>query len=185
MKEVFRLSSNLDHPAARAETKGAGGADRLVDFFVYSKGDSKFLAYVTPRFVAQGGYSVQSICQTDYIEGPGSIPLFSESLVGTVGDVLKHDVEMHKCIVECKGQDFPFFAGKALQSGDFVDASRSSFHTLTDGSRILERAVYRPDWEGDFFLAREASERSRLLATEKFRDLVALHRLRVRLLEPV
>jgi hypothetical protein len=185
MNALYRLSSNLNHPANRAETKGTGAANRLIDYFVYDKGDSKFLSFVAPRFVAQGGYTALNISQTDYIEGPGAIPLFSESFVSKVGDLLKRDLELHKCVVECHGQNVTYFAGKTLSVGAFVDSGMSSFHTLTDGTKILERAAYRTDWRGDFQLVREASDRSRLLATDKFRDLVAGHDLKIRLLEPI
>ena len=183
MSDVYNLECELDHPANRVDFKSS--RDRVVDYFVYRKGDGKFLSFVTLLAVAQEGHTHATLAETDYVEGSGGIPLFSERFVDNVGNAIDTDVKFHKCIVECRGRNFQFLAGQTLQTRELVDVTRSSYHTLTDGSQILERAIYRTDISSDFLLARERTEPSRLLASKKLRELALSSGLKIRFLPPI
>jgi hypothetical protein len=183
VKGLYRLASDLDHPANRADLEGSQA--RAIDFLVYGKGDGKFLRFVSLRAKAQEGYTIASLAATDFVAGSGSVPLFSDRFRQEVGATLDDEVKFYECRVECQGREFSFHAGQTTRSRDLIDSAGSSYHTLTDGSKIVERAAYRSDCPQDFFLAREKSEPSRLIASDRFRDLVTSLGLHVRLLAPI
>lgn len=156
-----------------------------MDYFVSGHGDATFLDFVELAATAAEGHTPESVAACDYIECSGGVPLFSVRFVQGVGAVLRDEVVFFPCIVECQGRRFPFHAGQTLSVRALADPTHSSFHELTDGTRILERGVYPPKDTRDFFLAREQLDPSRLLASRKLKDLVTALGLRVRFLPPV
>ncbi len=86
---------------------------------------------------------------------------------------------MHACVVSCQGEQFWWYLGRITRTvPGLIDVVQSSFMTLTDGHRLLKKAVYQEGHGAEFFLARDA-EFHRFVASEALKALVAANGLRV------
>ncbi|MGK6353391.1 imm11 family protein [Parapedobacter sp. DT-150] len=173
----FNLATTVNHPLAVVDFKD--GSSRLFDYFVLDKGDGRFLDFAKPTAIAQSGYTKRNITSTDFVKASIGIPIFSVDFKDKLEAELKDDLLFFECTVNCQGEAFPFYAGKVLRYISLIDRERSTFRTLSDGSSLPAKAVYREDIPEPFLVARDTDFPSRFAVSTVFRKLVEAHGLKV------
>lgn len=152
---------------------------RLAGYFMWDTNDGKFLAHTTPRGIAQDGIAPADVAGADYLDITIGIPVFSPKAVELFQRSAADEMTFHSCVVECKGQDFPFFLARINKRVALVDKARSTFRSLTDGEQVLSGAVFRSTFDADFLIARDVEFPEVMAVTSAFRDLCRQHQLAI------
>jgi hypothetical protein len=156
---------------------------RLFGYFMWDTNDGKFLTHTTPRGVAQEGIAPADVARADYLDINIGIPVFSPKAVEIFRGSMADEMTFHPCVVECEGQDFPFFFGRINKRVALVDKARSTFRSLTDGEHVLSGAVFRSTFDEDFLIARDVEFPEQMAVTSAFRDLSLQHQLAIDFLD--
>lgn len=134
---------------------------RLAGYFIWNTDDGKFLTHTTPRGVAHAGMALADVAGADYLDINIGIPVFSPKAVELFERFAADEMTFYSCVIECKGQDFPFFLVRINKRVAVVDKARSTFRSLTDGEQVLSGAVFRSTFDEDFLIARDVDFRVR------------------------
>lgn len=152
---------------------------RLAAYFIWNTDDGKFLAHTMPRGVAQEGIAPADMARADYLDINMGIPVFSPRAVELFRRSAADEMTFHPCVIECDGQDFPFFLARINKRVALVDKARSTFRSLTDGEQMISDAVFHASLDEDYLIARDAEFPGRMAVSANFRDLCLQHRLAI------
>ncbi|CNE61280.1 Uncharacterised protein [Yersinia nurmii] len=121
----------------------------------------------------------------DFLPANIGIPIFSEKAMGAIRDFIPESVKGVECIISCEGRQVTYnlcWVGVYL---NLVDEEKSSFRTLSDGDKILTKAIYKSDFQYDFMIARDAEFKERLVVSQGFVDFCHSKKLNVNFGEPI
>lgn len=156
---------------------------RLAGYFIWNTDDGKFLTHTTPRGVAQTGIALADVAGADYLDINIGIPVFSPKAVELFQRIAAGEMTFHSCVVECEGQDFPFFLARINKRVGVVDNARSTFRSLTGGEQVLSGAVFRSTFDEDFLIARDVDFQGQMVVSASFRDLCLKHQLAINFID--
>jgi len=166
--------------SGKAGRSGSGVSDRLTRYFVDGDGDGAFLRHTTVVAEAQDGLTPELIEAADYLGANLPIPIFSAAFAAAVGAQLAADLELHPCVVRCRGRDFDTFrVARTKTYLPLVDPARSDYVTLSTGTRLLRRPAYDPGLADRFLIARDERHRASVVCAPRLADLVESAGLRV------
>lgn len=156
---------------------------RLAGYFIWNTDDGEFLTHTTPRGVAQTGMALADVAGADYLDINIGIPVFSPKAVELFERFAADEMTSHSCVIECKGQDFPFFLVRINKRVAVVDKARSTFRSLADGEQVLSGAVFRSTFDEDFLIARDVDFQGQMAVSASFRDLCLQHQLAINVID--
>jgi hypothetical protein len=178
---LARVPDLLDFVSAKTGQPSPGTSDRLRAFFVHNTGDDGFLRHTKVIARAQEGLSVRLIRDADYLAASVRIPIFSAAFVAAIGAELDQDLEFHRCVVRCQGQEYDDFSVARVKTIlPLIDEARSAHRPAAgDGPPILTEPFFREEFADRFLIARDARYRT-LVCSPRLVELVRSHKLRVR-----
>ena len=171
--KIYSISSTLTHPDVYASIKDDALHDDIHSFFVMNRnrGDlEERIRKLDMEFIAGKGYTQGNIVKTDHIPTFSAL-LFSKRFVDSVGGALKDEMQFFPCRVLCRGASLDWFAARITNRFPIVDKELSTYRTLTDGTPILNNAIYRTGVEEQFHIARDTDSISYVGVTDLFKDL--------------
>lgn len=150
---------------------------RLAGYFIWGTDEGKFLAHASPRGIAQSGTAPADVARADYLDINIGIPVFSANAVELLQRSAEEEMTFHSCVIECDGNDFPFFLARLNKRLELVDRARSTFRSLTDGEKVLSGAVFHDSFDEEFLTARDVEFPGRMAVSATFRELCLQHQL--------
>lgn len=166
--KLYKITTTISHPDFMAGFKK--DADEIFSFFRLDIGDEEKIKRRRLEFVAGGGYKLENIAKTDYIDCPSAL-LFSKRFVEKAGDVLRNELQFFPCKLICQDIDFDWYATKITRSISMIDKEASIYRTLSDGEKMLKFVKYRKDIEEQFFIAKDKESVTDWAVSELFMDL--------------
>lgn len=152
----------------------------VVRFIVRDKGEEDFHDAGKVRFIAnEAYYSSKSLQETDFLYAAHNLLVFSGAAYQALHEIVREDLVFYPCEVIFNEEVFDFYIGKIVTQKPIVNTEKSTYRSLTDGSKTLLGTVYRDDLEEDFYLAKDVGRNYRYAATQKFVDLVKATGLKI------
>ena len=174
--KFYNIYSAIDNEAACADLKQSDiGID---DFIIYDEGSYQEEAI----FIAQEGYTLKNISQTDFIKTIPNMLLFSENFVNKLSKNLEKELEFFPAKLRIQNEELKCFLGKIKLSAPLVDFKKSSFYEI-DGEKFIDYPpVFLEDIQGFEYCAKEDSDDLIWIFTKKFKDLVLANDLKIEFL---
>ncbi|MDO5073247.1 MAG: hypothetical protein Q4D63_02485 [Neisseria animaloris] len=170
---LYKIYSMIDNEAAYADLKQTDGI--IDDFIVYDDGDYKEEAI----FIAQEGYNLNNILQTDYIQTIPKMLLFSEQFKKKLCNLLKEELDFFPAKLMVQNQEFKFYLGKIKKAVPLVDMEKSNFYEI-DGEKVIDYPpVFLKNVSGFEYCAKEETDDLIWVFSEKFKDLVLSNNLKI------
>lgn len=153
---------------------------RLNAYFVHGTDDGAFLRHTAVVAQADDGLTPERLRSADYLRTTSLVPIFSAAFVEALAADLAADLDFHPCVVRCAGVGLEtFFVARTKTLLPLVDAARSAYRPLTDGSPMLVRPTFHEGLADRFLIARDEEHRHLLICTPRFEALVRSHDLAV------
>lgn len=143
----------------------------ISEFFQFNIGNEEKIARRNLEFIAEEGYTLENIRETDYLDG-GSGLIFSKRFVEVFIDILKDDVKIFPCKINCQGEILlDWYVVQVLRRISIIDKEKSIYRTLTDGSEIIDFPKYKENIIEPFYIARDTESVAYCVVSELFKNL--------------
>lgn len=174
--KFYNIYSAINNEAAYVDLKQSNiGID---NFIIYDEGCYQEEAI----FIAQEGYNLKNISQTDFIKTIPNMLLFSENFVNKLHKHLEKELEFFPAKLKIQDKELKCFLGKLKISASLVDLTKSNFYEI-DGEKILDYPlVFLEDIKGFEYCAKENYDNLIWIFTEKFKNLVLENNLKIEFL---
>lgn len=171
--EFYNVYSAVNNEAAYADLRQSDiGID---DFIVYDEGAYQKEAV----FIAQEGYHLGNIDQTDFIKTVPNMLLFSENFVKKLSKNLENELDFFPAKLKIQDKELKYFLGKLKISTSLVDLEKSNFYEI-DGEKFIDYPpVFLREIKGFEYCAKEKSDDLIWIFTEKFKNLVLENDLKI------
>lgn len=158
----------------------SGNSDRIVKYFVLGNGDGKFLQFSKLVATTQNDLQDSDLEVCDYLQAVIGIPIFSKRFVDTMASALGEEVMFFPIEIQAKKKILTFFLTKINNYKSLIDYEKSGFRLLQDGSKILSTPrIFKESLE-EYYIARDNQTMSEWIISEKFKDLVEKHKLKMK-----
>ncbi|MEY8711671.1 hypothetical protein [Mangrovibacter phragmitis] len=158
---------------------------RISSYFIWSEGNGSFLNFMTPHGVAQKKIRYSDVSELDFLSANIGVPIFSEKAMNEIDDFIPGKLEWYKIIISCEGHDVACNLCKVNRYLSLIDKDKSFFRVLSDGEKILSKAVYKDTFEDDFIIARDVDFKERLVVSQSFVDFCHSKNLKINFDSPV
>jgi hypothetical protein len=158
---------------------------RISSYFIWNEGNGSFLNFMTPQGVAQKNIRYSDVSELDFLSANIGVPIFSEKAMHEIDDFISGELEWSKIIISCEGRDVACNLCKVNKFLSLIDKKKSLFRVLSDGEKILSKAVYKDTFEDNFIIARDIDFKERLVVSQVFVDFCHAKNLKINFDSPV
>ncbi|MCL6353306.1 hypothetical protein [Pectobacterium polaris] len=166
--KLYSLESPIESGGDVVDINDSKG--RISSYFIWNEGNGSFLKFTTPQGVAQKNIKYSDISEVDFLSANIGVPIFSEKAMHEINNFIPEIIEWAKIVISCNGDDVIYNLCKVNNFLDLIDKENSLFRILSDGDRILSKAVYKKDLKDDFIIARDINFKERLVVSQSFVD---------------
>lgn len=166
--KLYRIDTTLNHPynGARIEKYNKD----IGNLFCSDEGDEEKILKFGLTFVAQKGYTLKNISNTDCMISAIGL-LFSGRFINILGKKLEEDIQFYPCILKCENIDFKWYAIRIKRRIPIIDETTSIYRELSDGIKFLDVPRFKKDISTPFFIAKDTVWKSCYVVSELFKEL--------------
>ncbi|PHM39017.1 hypothetical protein Xmau_03186 [Xenorhabdus mauleonii] len=178
---LYELDSTLKSNGDVIDINDSKG--RLSSYFIWNKEDGNFLNFMKPRCQSQKNIKLDNLLSSDYLPANIGIPVFSKKAMKAFESTFIDDIKGFECIVNCEEGEYVYYMCFINVFLNLVDTENSEFRSLSNGRKILTKAIYKNCDELDFYIARDTNFKERLIVSQKFVDFCHSNELNINFLK--